>query len=161
MTLSIIVVDKAGDLVIMNNYGEWRPYPAMRLSLKSEYAFLALVELAANYGKGMLKVDDMAVKQEIPGKYLEQILLQLKWAGFVKSKRGADGGYSLAKDPSQTRLADVIRLLDGPLASVSSVSTYFYEKSPTERIPKLKDLLLDIRNYTAWKLENCTLKDLL
>jgi Rrf2 family transcriptional regulator, cysteine metabolism repressor len=133
----------------------------MRLSLKSEYAFLALVELAAAYGKGMLKVDDMAVKHEIPGKYLEQILLQLKWGGFVKSKRGADGGYVLAKDPSQTRLADVIRLLDGPIASVSSVSTYFYEQGPTEKIPKLKNLLLDIRNYTAWRLENCTLKDLL
>ena len=133
----------------------------MRLSLKSEYAFLALVELAANYGKGLLKVDDMAAKHEIPGKYLEQILLQLKWGGFVKSKRGADGGYGLSKDPSQTRLADVIRLLDGPLASVNSVSTYFYEQGPIERIPKLKDLLLDIRNYTAWKLENCTLKDLI
>lgn len=133
----------------------------MRLSLKSEYAFLALVELAAHYGKGMLKVDDMAAKHEIPGKYLEQILLQLKWAGFVKSKRGADGGYGLSKDPSQTKLADVIRLLDGPLAPVNSVSTYFYERGPTERIPKLKDLLLDIRNYTAWKLENCTLNDLL
>jgi Rrf2 family protein len=133
----------------------------MRLSLKSEYAFLALVELAANYGKGLLKVDDMATKHEIPGKYLEQILLQLKWAGFVKSKRGAEGGYSLTKDPSETRLADVIRLLDGPLASVASVSTFFYEKGPTEKIPKLKDLLLDIRNYTAWRLENCSLKDLL
>ena len=119
------------------------------------------LELAANYGKGLLKVDDMAAKHEIPGKYLEQILLQLKWGGFVKSKRGADGGYGLSKDPSQTRLADVIRLLDGPLASVNSVSTYFYEQGPIERIPKLKDLLLDIRNYTAWKLENCTLKDLI
>ena len=133
----------------------------MRLSLKSEYAFLALVELARSYGKEMLKVDDMATKGDIPGKYLEQILLQLKWGGFVKSKRGADGGYSLAKEPSKTRLADVIRHLDGPLASVSSVSTYFYEASPTEKVPKLKELLLDIRNYTAWRLENCTLKDLL
>jgi Rrf2 family cysteine metabolism transcriptional repressor len=133
----------------------------LRLSLKSEYAFLALVELAAHYGKGLLKVEDVAGKHEIPAKYLEQILLQLKWAGVVKSKRGAEGGYGLSKDPSQTRLADVIRLLDGPLASVNSVSTYFYEKSPVEKIPKLKDLLLDIRNYTAWRMENCTLKDLL
>jgi Rrf2 family protein len=131
----------------------------MRLSLKSEYAFLALVEMAACYGKGSIKVGDIAAKCAIPGKYLEQILLQLR-GGFVKSKRGADGGYTLSKDPSQIRLADVIRLLDGPLGSVNSVSTYFYEQGPTEKIPKLRSLLLDIRNYTAWKLENCTLKDL-
>jgi Rrf2 family cysteine metabolism transcriptional repressor len=136
-------------------------YEKLRLSLKSEYAFLALVELARHYDKGLLKVEGIATKHEVPGKYLEQILLQLKWAGIVKSKRGADGGYGLAKDPGQTRLADVIRLLDGPLASVNSVSTYFYEKSPVEKIPKLKDLLLDIRNYTAWRMESCTLKDLL
>ena len=133
----------------------------MRLSLKSEYAFLALVELAANYGKGLLKIEDIAVKHEIPAKYLEQILLQLKWGGFVKSKRGANGGYGLSKNPKETRLADVIRLLDGPLASVNSVSTYFYEHSPVEKIPKLKRLLLDTRNYTARRLENCTLRDLL
>jgi Rrf2 family transcriptional regulator, cysteine metabolism repressor len=133
----------------------------MRLSLKSEYAFLALVELALNYGKGLTKVEDIAEKHRIPKKYLEQILLQLKHGGFVKSKRGADGGYALSKDPGQTKLAEVIRLLDGPLASVNSVSTYFYETSPVEKIPKLKSLLLDIRNYTAWKMENSSLKDLL
>jgi len=133
----------------------------MRLSLKSEYAFLALVQLAANYGKELLKIEDIAAKYEIPGKYLEQILLQLKGAGFVKSKRGANGGYALSKKPERTKLAGVIRLLDGPLAPVHSVSTFFYEHSPVEKIPKLKDLLLDIRNYTARRLENCSLKDLL
>jgi len=133
----------------------------MKLTLKSEYAFLALVELATNYEKELLKIEDIAVKYDIPGKYLEQILLQLKGAGFVKSKRGANGGYALAKKPERTKLADIIRLLDGPLAPVLSVSTFFYEHSPVEKIPKLKDLLLDIRNYTARKLENCSLKDLL
>jgi Rrf2 family transcriptional regulator, cysteine metabolism repressor len=132
----------------------------MRLSLKSEYGFLALVELTAHYEKGLVKVEDIAGKYGIPKKYLEQILLQLKRGGFVRSKRGAEGGYKLSKDPTQTKLADVIRLLDGPLASVSSVSTYFYETGPIEKIPKLKDLLLDIRNYTAWKMENSSLKDL-
>ncbi|MGA3084456.1 MAG: Rrf2 family transcriptional regulator [Thermodesulfobacteriota bacterium] len=133
----------------------------MKLSLKSEYAFLALYELSANYGKGLLKVENIASKYEMPAKFLEQILLQLKWAGIVKSKRGSNGGYALSKVPEKTKLADVIRLLDGPLASVSSVSIYFYERSPIEKIPKLKDMLLDIRNYTARKLENFTLKDLL
>jgi Rrf2 family protein len=97
----------------------------------------------------------------MPAKFLEQILLQLKRAGIVKSKRGANGGYALSNSPVHTNLADVIRVLDGPLAPVNSVSTYFYEHSPIEKIPKLKDLLLDIRNYTAWRLENFTLKDLL
>lgn len=133
----------------------------MKLSLKSEYAFLALFELAANSGKDLLKIENVASKYGMPAKFLEQILLQLKRAGIVKSKRGANGGYALSKSPVHTNLADVIRVLDGPLAPVNSVSTYFYEHSPIEKIPKLKDLLLDIRNYTAWKLENFTLKDLL
>ncbi len=60
----------------------------MKLSLKSEYAFLALYELSANYGKDLLKVENIASKYEMPAKFLEQILLQLKWAGIVKSKRG-------------------------------------------------------------------------
>ncbi len=149
------------DCDIITENWHFEAYPLMKLSLKSEYAFLALVELSANYGKDLLKVEDIASKYEMPAKFLEQILLQLKWAGIVKSKRGSNGGYALSKAPEQTKLADVIRLLDGPLASVSSVSTYFYERGPIEKIPKLKDLLLDIRNYTSWRLENFTLKDLL
>jgi len=133
----------------------------MRLSVKTEYAFLALGHLAQNYDKGLIKIEEIAEKFKIPQKFLEQILLTLRKAGFLKSKRGADGGYSLSKPPEKIILADVIRLLDGPLAPINSVSKYFYEYTPIEQNPKLKAVFEDIRNYTAMKLEQISLLDII
>ncbi len=132
----------------------------MRLSVKTEYALLALVYLSANFDKGLIKIEEIANKFEMPQKFLEQILLTLKKSGYLKSKRGSDGGYSLSKDPKKIILADVIRLLDGPIAPINSVSKYFYEHTPIEKAPKLKDVFEDIRNYTAMKLEKTTLFDI-
>jgi Rrf2 family transcriptional regulator, cysteine metabolism repressor len=133
----------------------------MRLSLKSEYACLALIVLSRNYDKGLTKIEEIATSQDIPQKFLEQILLTLKRGGLLHSRRGIDGGYRLAHAPCDIRLADVIRQMDGPIAPVSSVSTYFYEHSPIEKNAKLKAVFLDIRNYTAGKMENTTFGDLL
>jgi len=132
----------------------------MRLSVRSEYACLALAELASHYEKGLLKIEDIATKHEIPQKYLEQILLQLKRSGFLSSRRGADGGYKLSRPAAQIRLADVIRTLDGPIAPVNSVSTYFFEHTPVERLPKLKAVFQDIRDYSSRKLENTSVADI-
>lgn len=132
----------------------------MKLSVKSEYALLALSFLSSNYEKGLVKIEDIANKFDIPQKYLEQILLTLRKAGYLKSKRGASGGYSLSKSPENIVLADIIRLLDGPLAPINSVSKYFYENTPIEKNQKLMAVFLDIRNYTAMKLEKITLLDI-
>ena len=96
----------------------------------------------------------------IPGKYLEQILLQLRRNGYVKSRKGALGGYRLAKEASTITLAEIIRLMDGALAPVDSVSTYFYEHTPIERCPKLVAVFKDIRDYVAGKMEAATLQDI-
>jgi Rrf2 family transcriptional regulator, cysteine metabolism repressor len=133
----------------------------MKLSTKSEYACLALIDLAESFGKGLIKSDAIARRKKIPKKYLDQILFSLKNAGFVKSKRGADGGYRLAKNPSQITIAEVIRLMDGALAPVYSVSTYFYDRTPIEQNKKMLRILKDIRDYIADRLEHTTLADLI
>ena len=90
----------------------------MRVSAKADYAIRATVELAAAEGSGQLRADRIAEAQDIPIKFLESILLELKHAGIVRSQRGAEGGYALARPGSDISLADVIRAVDGPLANV-------------------------------------------
>ncbi|MFH1625834.1 MAG: Rrf2 family transcriptional regulator, partial [Pseudomonadota bacterium] len=83
----------------------------MKLSTKSEYACLALVDLSENYNKGLIKTDDIAKRKDIPRKYLEQILLILKRSGYLRSKRGSEGGYKLSKPPAEISIAEIIRLM--------------------------------------------------
>lgn len=133
----------------------------MRLSRKSEYACLALIDLTENYDQFPVRIIDISTRKNIPKKYLEQILLLLKGAGFVKSIKGANGGYKLSKLPEEISVAEVIRLIDGPLAPVESVSKYFYEHTPVEQNEKLLLLFREIRNYISNKLENTTFRDLI
>jgi Rrf2 family protein len=90
----------------------------MRLSAKADYALRAAAELAAAGDDTPMKAERVAAAQEIPPKFLESILLQLRNGGLVRSQRGAEGGYWLARPASEITLADVIRVVDGPLASV-------------------------------------------
>lgn len=133
----------------------------MRLSKKSEYACLALIDMAERYGKGPVRAVDIAERRSIPKKYLDQLMLQLRRAGYVRASRGVGGGYSLSRPPKDITLAEIIRLMDGPLAPVGSASEYFYEKTPVEQHAKLLGLLKEIRNMIAQRLENTTLDDLL
>jgi Rrf2 family protein len=89
----------------------------MRVSAKVDYALRACAELAAA-GDGPIKGDRIAQSQEIPLKFLENILLDLKHAGLVQSQRGAEGGYWLARPPDEIVLAEVIRAVEGPIANV-------------------------------------------
>ncbi|OHD63787.1 MAG: Rrf2 family transcriptional regulator [Spirochaetes bacterium RBG_13_51_14] len=132
----------------------------MKLSTKSEYACLALIDLAEHYAKGLIKSEDIARRKKLPKKFLDQILFTLKNSGYVKSKRGSAGGYRLAKTPSQITIAEILRLMDGALAPVYSVSTYFYEKTPIEQNKKMLKILKEIRDYVAEKLEKTTLADI-
>ncbi len=133
----------------------------MKLSMKSEYACLALIDLSENYGKDLIKIEGISKRKKIPKKYLEQILLSLKRAGLLKSKRGAGGGYMLSKPPSKISIAEVVRLMDGALAPVESVSKYFYEPSPIEKNKQLMGLFRNIRDYVSNKLEKTTFADLI
>lgn len=133
----------------------------MKLSRRSEYACLALIYMAQEYSRGNIKMSEICEAKAIPKKYLEQILLQLKGAGLVRSSSGTGGGYALARRPNLISIAEVLRLIDGPLAPVKSVSQYFYESTPLEQEKKLLAILQDIRDYISTKLENTVLSDLL
>lgn len=100
----------------------------MKLSKKSEYALRALLELTMAYGKTTLQRQDIAARQHIPVEFLEQILLALKRAGLLASRRGMKGGYVLIKSPNEITLGQVIRILDGPLAPIGCVSKTAYQK---------------------------------
>lgn len=133
----------------------------MKLSIKSEYACLALIHLAERFNSGMIKSEEIAAAKGIPKKFLDQILFTLKNAGYVRSKRGPHGGYRLSRQPSRITVAEILRLLDGPLAPVHSASTYYYESTPIERNKKMLEVLVDIRNFAAQRLENTTFNDLI
>jgi len=133
----------------------------MKLTNKSEYALLALIYLAREWESGNISAETIAKAQNIPPKFLSQILLILKRGHLVQSAKGNEGGYRLARDSSDISIAEVIRMIDGPIAPTESVSTYFYEKTPIEKEPRLVELFKDIRDYTAYKLEHTSLHDLI
>ena len=129
----------------------------MRLTSRSEYALLALVYLGRHEADGYVAVHAIAAAQEIPPKFLEQILLTLKRSRYVKSLKGQHGGYRLARPASAITLAEVIRLFDGALAPTESVSKYFYESTPVERERKMLKVFKGIRDYISDVLEKTTL----
>ena len=133
----------------------------VRLSRKSEYACLAMIDLAEHHNEGLVKVTDICERKDIPRKFLEQILLLLRRAGYVRSTRGREGGFALAKPPGRISLADIIRLMDGALAPVESVSKYFYDHTPIEGHEKLIDVFRDIRDFVARKMERTKFSDLI
>lgn len=98
------------------------------MSMKCKYALKALIKLAANHKKEYLNTAEIATSENIPKKFLEQILLDLKHAKFVNSKQGSKGGYYLLKDPKEISVADVYRIFDGAISLLPCVSLNFYEK---------------------------------
>ena len=133
----------------------------MRLSKKTEYACLALVTMSRDYENKLSNLNEMAESNDIPRKFLEQILAQLKSANYIQSIRGPKGGYTLAKPPQEISLAEIARLFDGAIGATSSVSTYFYRASPIEKNDKLHSVFKDIRDYTSKVMESTFFSDLI
>jgi Rrf2 family cysteine metabolism transcriptional repressor len=136
----------------------------MKFSKKSEYALRALIELTAQYGQPYLQRHEIAKRQQIPIEFLEQILLTLKNAGLLGSRRGVTGGYSLIKPPQDITLGQVIRILDGPLAPIGCVSKTAYQKCSdcpyTEKKScPIQNAMLGVRNAIADILDNYKLSD--
>ncbi len=135
----------------------------MTLSKRCEYALRALIDIgiAQELGRPLLSIGELAAHERIPVKFLEQILLQLKEAGYLESTRGRNGGYTLAKPLSAIRMGAVTRLIDGPLAPIRCVSQTAYERCscPDEEHCGLRMLMLDVRNAVAGVLDRHTLAD--
>lgn len=132
----------------------------MRLSTKGEYASRAMLELALHHDEGAFHIRDISAAQDIPERYLEQILLQLKRAGYLRSRKGPHGGYSLAKPPSRISVAEVIRAMDGPLAPIGCVSVTAKAFCAREVSCGLKGLWKEVRDAIASILERTTFEDL-
>ena len=132
------------------------------LSKKTQYAFKALMYLAQNTDKGPVLIAEIARKKKIPLKFLENILLELKKAGVLESKKGKGGGYYFAVPPSQVPMAKVMRLLDGPIALLPCVSLNFYErcKNCDEKSCGLHDMMVNVRDATLKVLEKRTVADI-
>jgi Rrf2 family protein len=135
----------------------------MKLSKKGEYALRSLISLgvAAAVGRSLVQVSELADNEQLPVKFLEQIMQALKEAGLVVSVRGKFGGYRLAKPAAKIPLGEVVRLIDGPLAPIGCVSQTAYEKCtcPDEAHCGLRMLMLDVRNAIAGILDRYTLAD--
>ncbi|MBA4602669.1 RrF2 family transcriptional regulator [Thermoactinomyces mirandus] len=131
----------------------------MKVSTRGEYALRALILLGQH--PNVIPIAEISEKTLVPVNYLEQILLQLKHLGYVKSKRGIRGGYILRKSPEQIVIGQVIRQLEGPLAPMGCVSVTAYDPCPLEEKCLLKPLWTLIRDTVSQLLENTTLNDLL
>jgi len=135
----------------------------MKLSKRGEYALRSLINLgiAAKVGRSLVRVTELAKAEDLPIKFLEQVMQQLREAGIVESERGKHGGYRLAKPAAQIHIGEIVRLIDGPLAPIGCVSQTAYEpcNCPDEAHCGLRMLMLDVRNAIAAILDRYTLAD--
>lgn len=134
----------------------------MKLSVRGKYALRALTVLGEHYGPGVVRIQAISDDQNIPKRFLEQILFDLKSAGVVESRRGVAGGYRLAMAPDKIPLAKVIRHLEGALAPIGCISQQFYEKCscPDELKCPLRSVMKEVRDAIAGILEAMTVADL-
>ena len=133
----------------------------MKVSQKGLYALQALMMLTRRYHQGAIRIRDIAYEENLPEKFLELILLELKNARIVESARGAKGGYQLRRPPSEIRLSEIIRLIDGPLAPFGDADQLrtLIDRDADHRA--LYQVFLDVRDAAAKILENTTLADLI
>jgi Rrf2 family protein len=132
------------------------------LSKKAKYGLKATFYLAKNYGKGPILISDLAEHENIPKKFLELILLDLKRHGLLISKMGKGGGYSLSKSPEKIFVGQIVRILDGPLAPIPCVSKTAYQKCDeceSERSCEIRKIMLQVRDATAAILDHTSLVD--
>jgi len=132
------------------------------LTMKSKYGLRALMVVYRNKNE-MLSIKNIAEKADVPQKFLESIMLELKHNGVVDSKRGIFGGYFLSQKPEEIKIGDLIRIFDGPLAPIRCASVTAYRKCDDcldEKTCEIRALMLQVRNAIANVLDNTTLDKL-
>ena len=134
------------------------------LSKKTKYAIRALIALGEHFGGESMNILTISQKEKIPKKFLEQILLEMRNAGFLFSKKGAGGGYSLLKNPAEINLVQVMRLTGGPIAQLPCVSLNFYrkcEECKEEATCGIRATFMSVRDATLKILSETTIADLI
>src|SRR5271154_2764150 len=131
----------------------------MWVSKKTDYALRALFTLVDHFGGSPIPIRELARRNDVPKKFLEQIMLQLKAQGWVKSEAGIRGGYLLAKNPAKITMGEVVRHFDGILAPIDCVSVTGYKRCSQEPVCRFRRVFLDARNYVAGLMDKTTLAE--
>jgi Rrf2 family protein len=134
------------------------------ISKKTKYAINALVYLAKRREDGPVLISEISDSEHIPQKFLEAILLELKKSGILASKKGKGGGYYLLKSPIEVNLAEIMRLIDGPIALLPCVTHKFYQRCDEcrdEETCGIRDIFLEVRNKTVELLKDATLQSII
>jgi len=133
----------------------------MQISYKTDYALKAILHLSGNYPDKMDHIKDISQKQDIPKKFLEQVLLLLKKGGFVMSKKGPNGGYFLKKAPDQITMGDVIRYIDASVSPISCIETGNEEACDFSSICVFRPVFNDVEKAISNIIDNIDFKELL
>ena len=131
----------------------------MRVSKKTDYALRALFTLVDHFGGAPIPIRELARRNDVPKRFLEQIMLQLKAQGWVESTAGIRGGYLLARSPEKITMGEVVRHFDGILAPIDCVSVTGYTRCSQEPVCKFRRVFLDARNYVAGVMDKATLAE--
>jgi Rrf2 family transcriptional regulator, cysteine metabolism repressor len=132
----------------------------MKVTYKGDYSLKVMLSLALHYNKGVLPIQELAKKGDIPFKFLEQILLTLKKGGFVGSKRGVNGGYLLARPPETITVGEVIRFIEGPIEPITCVNKDRYEKCKDFPYCVFKDIWKQVYIATSLVVDTVTFAEL-
>jgi Rrf2 family protein len=133
----------------------------LKISQKGLYALEAIITLGRRYGTGTVKIREIAIENDLPEKFLELILLEMKNARLVESVRGAKGGYQLRRPPAEIHLSEIIRLVDGPLAPFGDADQLRSLIASDEGHRALYEVFLKVRDSAAKILESTSVADLL
>lgn len=131
----------------------------MRVSKKTDYALRALFTLVDHYGGAPIPIRELARRNDVPKRFLEQIMLDLKTQGWVNSMAGLRGGYVLSKSPAKITMGEVVRHFDGILAPIGCVSVTAYKRCSQEPVCRFRRVFLDARNYVTGIMERATLAE--
>src|SRR5580693_4483066 len=131
----------------------------MRISKKTDYALRALFTLVDHYHGAPIPIRELARRNDVPKRFLEQIMLALKAQGWVDSMAGIRGGYVLAKSPHKITMGEVVRHFDGILAPIDCVSVTGYTRCSQEPVCKFRRVFLEARNYVAGVMDKATLAE--
>ncbi len=131
----------------------------MKISYKGDYALKAILDLAQHYNSA-INLEEIARRQDIPLKFLEQIMLVLRRTGFVLSKRGPKGGYFLARPPKDIYIGEVVRAIDGPIAPISCVADKSRTPCNFESCCALRDVFEEVKNKISAVIDNISFAEL-
>ena len=131
----------------------------MRVSKKTDYALRALFTLVEHHGGAPIPIRELARRNDVPKRFLEQIMLGLKSQGWVDSTAGIRGGYFLARNPTKITMGEVVRYFDGILAPIDCVSVTGYQRCSQESVCRFRRVFFDARNYVAKLMDAATLAE--